>query len=75
MTLRDGDWKLIDALGSGGFSKPAKVKPTPGGPTGQLYHLADDPGETKNLYLQQPEIVEQLAATLEKIRKAEKTRP
>ena len=26
MMVRKGDWKLIDALGSGGFSKPSKVK-------------------------------------------------
>ena len=50
MTARQGPWKLITQLGSGGFSKPSRIKPTPGGPVGQLYNLDDDIGETNNLY-------------------------
>ena len=57
MTIRSGDWKLITQLGSGGFSKPKLIEPVAGGPSGQLYNLADDPGETTNLYLQHPDIV------------------
>ena len=68
-TIRSGNWKLIDGLGSGGFSKPRKVKPRPGGPRGQLYNLADDRGETKNLYLEKPQIVERLRAELAGVRK------
>ena len=67
MTVRIGDWKLIEGLGSGGFSKPARVKPSPGGPAGQLYNLAEDPGETTNLYREHPEIVERLTGRLEEI--------
>ena len=62
--VREGHWKLIPALGSGGFSQPAHVQPTPGGPAGQLYHLGDDPGETVNLWQQKPEVVERLSALL-----------
>jgi arylsulfatase A len=42
-SLRDGDWKLILGTGSGGWTK--------GGDTGrvQLYDLAADLGETKNI--------------------------
>ena len=68
LTIRQGDWKLIPFLGSGGFSKPSRVKPGPGDPVGQLYNLADDPGETKNLYAERPEIVRRLTALQEKIR-------
>ena len=60
MTIRSGDWKLITQLGSGGFSKPKRIKPVPNGPQGQLYNLATDLSETNNLYLQHPEIVERL---------------
>lgn len=68
MTVRSGPWKLITALGSGGFSEPKRVKPTPGGPTGQLYNLDDDLGETTNLYQAEPSIVESLTKKLSRIR-------
>jgi hypothetical protein len=74
-TVRAGDWKLITALGSGGFSQPRKVKPGPNDPQGQLYNLANDLGETKNLYNQEPEVVESLLAKLATIRDAEQSRP
>jgi len=64
--IRQGAWKLIQGLGSGGFSSPRTVSPSPGGPEGQLYNLDDDPSETNNLYLEQPETVERLTKLLEK---------
>jgi arylsulfatase A len=64
--IRQGNWKLIEGLGSGGFSKPAQIKPTPFGPRGQLYDLARDPAEADNLYLKRPEIVARLHALLER---------
>lgn len=67
MTIRSGDWKLITGLGSGGFSKPNRVKPTADGPRGQLYNLADDLSETTNLYADHPEIVKRLQAELKQI--------
>lgn len=63
-THRSGPWKLITALGSGGFSKPSRIKPEPGGPAGQLYNLDTDPAETTNLYQKHPEIVSRLTAEL-----------
>ena len=59
--IREGAWKLIEGQGSGGFTK---IKPAPGEPPGQLYDLATDPGEMKNLYAEQPERVARLAALL-----------
>jgi len=66
--VRDGKWKLITHLGSGGFSKPRREQPQPNGPRGQLYNLADDPGETKNLWSDQPERVQKMEALLKSIR-------
>jgi len=73
--MRKGDWKLIPFLGSGGFSKPSKVKPKPGEPSGQLYNLAHDPGETNNVYAAHPEIVKELTADAERVRDQGRSRP
>ena len=67
LSIRQNDWKFIPFLGSGGFSKPAKVKPGPGEPTGQLYNLAEDVGETRNLFAEQPERVKTMRELLEKL--------
>jgi arylsulfatase A len=70
MMIRSGDWKFIDQLGSGGFTKPNKIKPGPGDPEGQLYNLRDDPAEKHNRYLEYPEIVAQLKAEMKRIVKS-----
>jgi arylsulfatase A-like enzyme len=67
MVVRKGDWKLIDKLGSGGFSEPKKIKPGKNDPTGQLYNLADDIGETKNRYMDERAIVNELKNELKRI--------
>jgi arylsulfatase A-like enzyme len=73
--IRSGDWKLIAGnLGSGGFSQPRRIEPKPDGPRGQLYHLADDPSETDNVWHEHPEIVKQLTAELEKIKESGRSR-
>jgi arylsulfatase A len=72
--IRQGDWKLIDGLGSGGFTAPKTEKPQPGGPTGQLYNLADDLGETKNLFKEKPEVVAQLKKLLEQYKEKGRSR-
>jgi len=74
MSIRSGDWKLIEGLGSGGFTKPARANPTAGGPIGQLYDLKNDPGETTNLYLEKPEIVKRLKDELAKAKNDGRTR-
>ncbi|MEZ4990129.1 MAG: arylsulfatase [Saprospiraceae bacterium] len=66
--IRKGDWKLMEQLGSGGFTLPREVTPESGGPTGQLYNLAEDPLESNNLYLDRPEQVEALLQELNRIR-------
>lgn len=75
MTLRSGTWKYIRKLGSGGFTKPAIIEPGPGDPEGQLYNLADDPGEMNNRYLEEPERAKAMKAGLRAIRATTQTRP
>ncbi|MCA9266108.1 MAG: arylsulfatase, partial [Planctomycetales bacterium] len=65
--VRVGNWKLIDRLGSGGFSKPSRVEPSTGDPAGQLYDLASDPDESENVYAMYPEVVAQLRGQLQQI--------
>ena len=64
MMIRSGDWKLIDGLGSGGFSKPSSIKASPGEPAVQLYNLRTDPAETTNLAAKHPEKVNELLAAM-----------
>ncbi len=73
--LREGPWKLIEGLGSGGFTKPADIKPSEGGPSGQLYHLGRDSAEGENLWQAEPERVARMVALLEQCRRAGRTRP
>ena len=73
--VRQGPWKFIPRLGSCGFSQPRFEKPTKGGPTGQLYNLADDPGETKNLFVEHPEIVKRLQGIYSRYEKKGFSRP
>ena len=65
-SIRKGDWKLIAGLGSGGFTQPKRIEPAEGEPEGQLYNLADDPGEEQNLYAEYPEMVRELDDLLER---------
>jgi arylsulfatase A-like enzyme len=59
---RKDNWKLILASGSAGWTAPARVKD---GPVAQLYDMTDDVGETKNLYLEKPELAKSLLTALE----------
>ena len=70
--IREGPWKLVEGQGSGGFTN---VKIAPGDPAGQLYNLADDPGETKNLHAEKPDIVRHLSDLLAKCRDGGRSRP
>jgi len=67
--IRQGEWKLVDGLGSGGFSAPRTEKPEKDGPLGQLYNLQKDDKEAKNVWKENPEVVERLSKMLEKIKK------
>jgi arylsulfatase A-like enzyme len=71
LQIRRGPWKYLDHKGSGGndyaantdlqpYQLPERVLDAPG----QLYNLDDDPGETRNLYNDRPDIVKELQALL-----------
>lgn len=65
--IRKGDWKLILAKGSGGWSFPRPGDPAEENlPDFQLYNLASDPSETRNLQAEQSEKVEELRLLLTK---------
>ncbi len=60
--LRSGSWKYIPAPGSGGWGGGGdQSQPV------QLYNLADDIGETRNLAAAMPEKVAEMKALLEKL--------
>ena len=42
---------------------------------GQLYNLADDPGERKNLYYDHPDIVQELKGALERYKASGRSAP
>ncbi|MFP4353901.1 MAG: sulfatase family protein [Phycisphaerae bacterium] len=74
-SFRQGPWKMILGLGSGGFSEPRFGRPVAGGPEGQLYHMHDDTAETTNLWQEKPEIVKDLQDRLRQVIEAGRTRP
>jgi arylsulfatase A-like enzyme len=75
MSIQVGDWKYMDYKGSGGNNYDReqsdwsmsryKLPDTDPDAPGQLYNLAEDPGETTNLYSKHPEIVKKLKAMLD----------
>ena len=71
--IRKGDWKLIEGLGSGGFTEPKELKAQMGEAPGQLYNLAIDMAETNNVYEQNPAKVKELTQLLTEIKQS-KTR-
>jgi len=71
-SIRKGPWKLINKLGSGGFTVPKEITPKAGEPIGQLYNLDSDIHEDNNLYQQYPEKVKELTELLEKIKNLKK---
>lgn len=71
--LRQGNWKYLDHMGSGGnrydrgqLLKYALTETEPDA-TGQLYNLATDPGETTNLFFKELDKRKELQALLAKV--------
>jgi arylsulfatase A-like enzyme len=66
--IREGHWKLCLSPGSGGWSAPRDPEAVKRGlPPEQLYDLASDLAETKNVAANHPEIVERLTQRLKKL--------
>jgi len=81
LSIRRGQWKYIAHRGSGGNNydkgelKPFALPEADLDAPGQLYDLANDPGETTNLYSQKPQIVKELQALLEQSKTTGRSRP
>jgi arylsulfatase A-like enzyme len=64
--IRQGEWKLCLANGSGGWSSPnEKTAKQQGLPDVQLYNMDKDVGETNNLQATHPERTSELLALLQ----------
>ncbi|MCA9196942.1 MAG: sulfatase-like hydrolase/transferase [Planctomycetales bacterium] len=71
--LRQGNWKYLDHVGSGGndygnsllkeYALPDSAADAPG----QLYNLEADPGETNNLYFAEPDRRQQMQELLKQL--------
>jgi arylsulfatase A-like enzyme len=82
LSIRRGNWKYLDHTGSGGnrYDNDPGLKSfilpdtAPGAP-GQLYNLEADPGERRNLYFDQTQIVKELKTLLEQSKESGRSRP
>jgi len=64
--IRQAEWKLAFSPGSGGWGKPGDTEARQSGlPELQLYDLANDLAETRNLQAEKPEVVARLTALLD----------
>ncbi len=74
LAIRKNSWKLIpaarDRQAPAGKAKGGRV-----GDAAELYDLARDIGETKNVAKDNPEIVREMVALLDRIRSAGRSRP
>jgi arylsulfatase A-like enzyme len=79
--IRQGEWKYLDHKGSGGndytdsllvrYQLPEKAPDAPG----QLYNLAEDPGERNNLYFANPEKRTELQQLLQELKTSGRSAP
>jgi len=71
--IRQGDWKYLDHMGSGGNNytrgemKKYELPETAPEATGQLFNLATDPGETTNLFFKEETKRKELQALLKQL--------
>jgi len=71
LALRKGPWKLIPGNPGGKGPKGKRAAPT----GAQLYNLADDLEETKDIAAQHPALVKEMSALLEQVRSKGRSRP
>ncbi len=73
LSLREGPWKYIEPNNGVKLQKNTNTE-TGNDPGGQLYNLAVDLGETKNVAAGQPDKVKQMAALLQRIKQNGRSR-
>jgi arylsulfatase A-like enzyme len=74
-SIRKGRWKLEMCPGSGGWSYPKPGEEPDGAPPIQLYDMAGDVGERKNVYDRHPETVDSLTRLLTRYVKEGRSTP
>jgi arylsulfatase A len=73
--IRQGQWKLLLAPGSGGVSDPRPGAPVEKDlPPVQLYDLDADPKETRNLQATHQDVVRRLTTLLEEYQRSGRSR-
>ena len=73
LSLRQGQWKYIEPAEGQKVNRNTNTE-LGNDPTGQLYDLADDLGETKNLASEHPDRVKEMSALLQKLREQGRSR-
>lgn len=66
--IRQGDWKYIEAYGSGGWTLPEKEAKEKNLSYGQLYNMKSDPFEQKDVIKSNPRITSELMDLLQKVK-------
>jgi arylsulfatase A-like enzyme len=74
-SIRKGQWKLLLAAGSGGWSTPRPGQEPEGSPPFQLFDLIADEGEQVNVQDKHPEVVDKLKTLLTKYIKDGRSTP
>ena len=79
LSIRHGKWKYLEKPykkgRKGKWVQSFLLPDTAPGHKGQLYDLQADPGETTNLYFENPEMAELLSKKLMQIKKAGRSAP
>jgi len=73
--IREGPWKLIERNAATPANGKARTAKADAENQNQLFNLADDPAETKNLWSAQPEVVQRLSSRLAEARTQPRTAP
>ena len=68
LAIQKNQWKFTSCLGSCGFTKPSFPRYVKNGPEGQLYNLEQDPFERTNLFLEEPQKVQELSDLLQSVK-------
>ena len=66
--IRFGDWKMVEQLGSGGFSLPVKIETKSELSQERLYNMKEDLSEQINLAHDYPKIISEMKYKLDSIR-------
>jgi arylsulfatase A-like enzyme len=74
LSLRDGQWKYIEPSNGPKIQRNTNTE-TGNDPEGQLFHLAEDLGETSNLITKYPDRAKEMTRRLQQIRQNNRSRP